>query len=231
MKIAVLNYSGNVGKTVISRHLLRPRMGPNCHWLPVESINEGGDAALNYRGREFKEVLTEIAAMPNVVVDIGSSNIEQVFIQLKKLGDSHDDFDFFVIPTVPAEKQQADTIKIVLDMIELGIETDKIKVVFNHVPDDADPQKVFGSLLEMLNSAGVNASPKATIHETELFGILEKDQTIADAISHDRDFKSELIAAGDDADKLRTIASERLASRMAKGVSKELDGVYSALFS
>ncbi|WP_222704087.1 plasmid stabilization protein [Candidatus Erwinia dacicola] len=39
MKVATLNYTGTVGKTTISSHLLSPRMG-NAQEFAVESINE-----------------------------------------------------------------------------------------------------------------------------------------------------------------------------------------------
>lgn len=38
MKIAVLNFSGNVGKSTIARHLLLPRI-PGAELIAIESIN------------------------------------------------------------------------------------------------------------------------------------------------------------------------------------------------
>ena len=38
MKLAVVNFSGNVGKSTIARHLLAPRI-PACQFVAVESIN------------------------------------------------------------------------------------------------------------------------------------------------------------------------------------------------
>lgn len=38
MKLAVLNFSGNVGKSTVARHLLAPRI-PGCPLVAVESIN------------------------------------------------------------------------------------------------------------------------------------------------------------------------------------------------
>lgn len=230
MKVAVLNYSGNVGKTTVAKHLLLPRM-KECAWLPVESINEGGDATLNFKGREFKQVLTEVATRGSVVVDIGSSNIEQVFAQLRKLGEAHEDFDYFVVPTVPAEKQQADTLTIVKDMIAMDVDPSRIKIVFNQVPDDADVGRVFGHLMNTLRAAGLTVNPAAAIHESEIYSMLEKDQSIEDAIDDGRDFRAELARADGDPAQQRAIATERLASRMAKGVKKELDEVYEALFA
>jgi hypothetical protein len=43
MKVAVMNFSGNVGKTTVAGHLLKPRMG-NAPIFSIESINAGADA-------------------------------------------------------------------------------------------------------------------------------------------------------------------------------------------
>ncbi|EFE9232310.1 transcriptional regulator, partial [Escherichia coli] len=41
MRIAVLNYSGNVGKTTISQHMLLPRL--NYEILRIETLNSDGE--------------------------------------------------------------------------------------------------------------------------------------------------------------------------------------------
>ena len=38
MKVVVMNFSGNVGKTTVAGHLLKPRMG-NAPIFSIESIN------------------------------------------------------------------------------------------------------------------------------------------------------------------------------------------------
>ena len=38
MKVAVINFSGNVGKTTVAGHLLKPRMG-DAPIFSVESLN------------------------------------------------------------------------------------------------------------------------------------------------------------------------------------------------
>lgn len=230
MKVAVLNYSGNVGKTTIAKHLLMPRMGADCEWLPVESINMGGDAQTNFRGREFKDVLKRVEKLTNAVVDIGSSNIETAFEQLRKMGDAHEAFDFFVIPTVAAEKQQADTMKIVTDMLDMEIPPERIKIVFNQVPDGTNFQRVFGALVTMLKDLDVEASSSAVIYENDAFGLLTPSQTIEDAICNGRDIRAE-IAATKNPELREVLASELIASRLAKGVQKEMDRVFHALFS
>lgn len=229
MKVAVLNYSGNVGKTTIAKHLLVPRMGADCEWVPVESINTGGDEDLNFSGRDFKDVLKRVTRLGSAVVDIGSSNIEQVFQQLRKMGEAHENFDYFVIPTVAAEKQQADTVNIVGDMLAMDVAPERIKIVFNQVPDGSNFQRVFGGLVASLREVEVEASRDACIFENDVFALLNKDQTIEGAIAKHRDFRAE-IAATKDPEAREALASEMIASQLAKGVKKEMDRVFKALF-
>lgn len=228
MKIAVLNYSGNVGKTTIAKHLLLPRV-PGSQWIPVESTNTGGDEQLNIRGRHFSDVLREVHALESAVVDIGSSNIEQAFEQLRKLGDAHEDFDFFVVPTVPTEKQQSDTLKLVADLLEMGVAKSKIRIVFNQVTSDQDASRTFARTIQLLRSTGLDVSLGAVIHDSEVFAMIGKDQTLLQATAPDRDIKAE-IAKTSSPDERRMLADELLASRLAKVVIKELDSVFAALF-
>ena len=59
MKIAVINFSGNVGKTTVARHLLLPRI-EGAELITVESINaDDGHGQLlsqTLRGRQFGEL-------------------------------------------------------------------------------------------------------------------------------------------------------------------------------
>ena len=82
MKVAVINFSGDVGKTTVARHLLLPRITG-----------------------------AEIIAVESAVVDIGASNVEELLALMQRYRGSHEDFDCFVVPTVAALKQQQDTIR------------------------------------------------------------------------------------------------------------------------
>ena len=52
MKIAVINFSGNVGKTTIARHLLMPRI-EGAELIAVESLNADEGQGQSLRGRQF----------------------------------------------------------------------------------------------------------------------------------------------------------------------------------
>ena len=73
MKIAVISFSGNVGKTTIARHLLAPRI-PGARLVSIESINAGAAANDVIPGRQFAELQEYLQVADDVVVDIGASN-------------------------------------------------------------------------------------------------------------------------------------------------------------
>ena len=74
MKIAVLNFSGNVGKTTIAAHLLKPRMGEAPVWS-VESVNMGADAdgidVEKMKGKKFGDLAGELMLLDSAIVDVG----------------------------------------------------------------------------------------------------------------------------------------------------------------
>ena len=77
MKVAVINFSGNVGKTTIARHLLAPRI-PDADFIAVESINADEGQERPVRGNQFGELQEYLQTVDNAVVDIGASNVEDL---------------------------------------------------------------------------------------------------------------------------------------------------------
>ncbi|EAB9767355.1 StdB protein, partial [Salmonella enterica] len=64
MKIAVMNYSGSVGKTIISSYLLYPRMA-GAKFFAIETINMsaadlGVDEVMRLTGDNFGQLVEEI---------------------------------------------------------------------------------------------------------------------------------------------------------------------------
>ena len=88
MKIAVINFSGNVGKSTVARHLLLPRI-PGAELIAIESLNadEGQGQAL--RGRQFGELQEYLQTVSSVVVDIGASNVEELMGQMQRYRGAH----------------------------------------------------------------------------------------------------------------------------------------------
>ena len=73
MKIAVINFSGNVGKSTIARNLLAPRI-PDSEVFAVETINSDGTEDETMKGKEFGDLLEALQLMDSAVVDLGASS-------------------------------------------------------------------------------------------------------------------------------------------------------------
>ena len=109
MKIAVINFSGNVGKSTVARHLLAPRLDDPRSSQSNRSTRDGNERGA-LRGNQFDELQDQLMTLRNAVVDIGASNVEDFVSLMQSYDGSHEDFDLFVVPTVPTMKQQVDTI-------------------------------------------------------------------------------------------------------------------------
>lgn len=229
MKLCVMNYSGNVGKSTVAKHLLLPRIA-DAVLLKVESINADEDDDEAIRGRQFRE-LTELLDLESAaVVDVGASNVEDFLLRMREFRGAHEDYDAFIIPSMPPQKQQRDTVSTISALAEMGVEPDRIRVVLNGVESGDDPRLVFGSLLAWCEAERACVPPQAVIWHNELFGLLrEAERTIADLIADDTDYRSAMRAACDSEEKL-ALSRARAMHRLAIGVNEDLDSAWAQLW-
>ena len=229
MKIAIINFSGNVGKTTIARHLLAPRM-KGAEIVSVESANADEQEADALRGKDFAHLQQYMLASDDLIVDIGASNVEDLLVLMRKFKGSHDDFDYYLVPAVPDVKQQKDTANTANALVKIGVPASKIKIVLNRVEDSEHPLKQFTSLVGFL---AVN--PVATITEAahltdnEIYQRVKQDgRSISDLASDKTDYKALIAKAKDQAEKV-ALADKLAVKRLADGVLPELDACYKAL--
>lgn len=228
MKIAVISFSGNVGKTTIARHLLVPRI-PGARLVSIESINADGAEDM-IRGREFAVLQEYLQVGGNVVVDIGASNVEDLLRLMSRYRGSHQDFDYFVVPTVPAPKQQQDTIATLVALARLGVPADAVRLVFNLLDEDSDVERDFKPLLAFLQKSPL-ARPAATcrVNANEVYGLVNGAGVELSALADDAtDFKALIAATADSAERL-ALARRLATHRLAKGVVPALDACFDAL--
>jgi hypothetical protein len=229
MKVAVISFSGNVGKTTIARHLLAPRM-PGVKLVSIESINSGEASDHVIRGRQFAELQEYLQVMDDVVVDIGASNVEELLALMHRYRGSHQDFDYFVVPTVQANKQQRDTIATVAELSRLGIPAEKVRVLFNMVEDGTDITRVFDHTLEFLRLSQVaQVSLDCRLSSNEIYSRIKGSGDDLLALATDPvDYKALIIKAASASEKL-VLANKLATQRLACGVLPELDACFVAL--
>jgi hypothetical protein len=229
MKIAVINFSGNVGKTTISRHLLLPRIA-GAELISVESLNADGGQGQSLRGRQFAELQEYMQTVDSLVVDIGASNVEDLMALMRRYRGSHEDFDYFVVPTVPELKQQEDTMATLGELSRSGIPPSRLKLVFNMVDDGVEVAQAFEHLLAFLDLCPVaKVSTRCRLGTNEVYGrIASKGIDLAALVRDETNYKA-LIAKAHGADEKLALAQKLATRRLACGVLPELDACFAAL--
>ena len=233
MKICVLNFSGNVGKSTIAAHLLQPRL--NGPVISVESVNvdaqsDGVDVE-RLRGRQFADLQARLIKVPAAVVDVGSSNIEEFMKQMQQYEGSQDEFDWFVVPVVKASKQQIDTVNTVRALRAIGVPASKIRVVINKVDTDDDLRQDFAQIFAFCATGHAALPDGAVVYENEVFaGLKSLQMTIADLTNDPIDYRQKLREAKNETEQDSAIQMFAL-KQLAKTCNKNLNTAYEALFS
>ena len=235
MKVAVINFSGNVGKTTVAGHLLKPRMG-NAPIFSVESINVDGSAdgldVEKMKGKKYGDLVQELMKLDDAIIDVGASNVEEFIKLMQQYDSSHEEFDYFVIPVVKEKKQQADTINTIQALKRLGIAKNKIRVVFNKAEVDDEIEEEFQSILGYANQEkSFVANPKAVIHANEVFERMkEVGKSLGDITADPTDYRAKLREAKDDDEKDHCVRMVAL-KRLGVTANKNLDAAFNAIFN
>ncbi|NYT79532.1 plasmid stability protein StbB [Alcaligenaceae bacterium] len=235
MKIAVLNYSGSVGKTIMASHLLAPRMH-NAPIFAIESTNEtAGDLGLDVdqlRGEQFGQLFRELLMLDDAIIDVGASNIEEFLVHMLNYEESHIEVDQFVLPVVPSGKAQRETIKTVGALTGLGVSPERIRLLFNRV--DVSVEDEFLAILTYTRKSGdCIANAQAAIFENEVFELLaDQRTTIAQVLADQTDYRQMLREADRSNHKQIAHLSNMHALRaLARPVNRQLDRAFAALFA
>jgi len=234
MKVAVMNFSGNVGKTTVAGQLLKPRMG-DARIFSIESINSGADAdgfdVEKMKGKKFGELVDELMTLDSAIIDIGASNVEDFMKLMQQFAGSHEEFDFFVVPVVKEKKVQADTVNTIRALAKLGIEKKRIRMVFNKVDVDESVTDEFAAMFGLAESEkSFVVRPEAVIYSNEVFERLKAvGKSLGDISADETDYRAQLRVARDDDEKelcVRMVALKRLAVT----ANMNLDDVFKVLF-
>jgi hypothetical protein len=229
MKLAVINFSGNVGKSTVAHHLLAPRI-PGCQFVAVESINAHDGQAMTIRGRQFAQLQEYLQTVSDLVVDVGASNVEDLLALMRRYSGSHADFDGFVVPTVPARKQQQDTAATLAELARIGVPAERVRLIFNQIEDDDPIEKVFETLLTYCAvSSVVQPRMAACMRYNEVYTrVRGTGRSLVELAADTTDYKAEIAKAGSAPEKM-ALAQQLATQRLARGVIPELDACFAAL--
>jgi hypothetical protein len=229
MKLAVINFSGNVGKSTVARHLLAPRI-QGCQFVAVESINAGDGGPMTIRGRHFAQLQEYLQTVSDLVVDVGASNVEDLLALMRRYSGSHADFDGFIVPTVPPRKQQQDTAATLAELARIGVPAGRIRLIFNQLEDDTPVERTFETLLAYCAASGaVQPRTAAFMRFNEVYARLRgTGQLLLDLAADSLDYKAEIAMANSASEKM-VLAQKLATQRLARGVIPELDACFAAL--
>ena len=231
MKIAVINFSGNVGKSTVAKHMLAPRIN-NATFISVESINADEGDGNSMRGKQFGALSEQLMLRDAIIVDVGSSNVEDFFRLMGQYRGSHEDIDLFVVPAVKEAKQIKDTIATISALSSLGVGAKKIRVVFNRVEVDESIEDSFYPLIAYHeDTKAFTLRTKAAIQYSELYQRLRPyNTTITELLLDNTDYKAVLRDAKTEAS--RTEAAARVSMRrLAASAQANLDTVFTSAVS
>lgn len=222
LKAAILNNSGNVGKSTICQAMLKPRL-EDAEIIKVETINSDGTNDSKLSAKEFDEVLKRIDDSDCTLIDVGASNIEQFMIQMLEFQGSHELIDFFIVPVTPQDKQQRDSIATINNLLDMGIEEERIKVIFNMAEKDLDIGKQFAIFLANKTCKKIAGSNYSIVYHNNIFTILTKAKLKYDDVyNDDRDFRS-LIRAAASKEERQELSELRTVKMLMNGFNSDLD--------
>ncbi len=236
MKIAIINYTGGVGKTTIAAQLLSPRM-QNAPILAIETINqtaqELGITTQQLSGENFRMILRTLIKEDDVIVDVGASNIEAFIEGMVRFDNSHQEFDYFVIPVTSGTKEQKETISLLTVLRGMDVPAEKVKIVFNRVAHSVTEE--FSPLVSFIDKEQIcTYNLDAAIFENEVFDLLNvKKLSIATVLADNTNYreKAREAHATNDTKQANHYTDLHLVKALAIGVNRHLDVVYKALFN
>ena len=228
LKLAIVNNSGNVGKSTIGQTLLKPRL-EGSEIIKVETLNTDGTNDEKLAAKEFDEIIKRIDDSECTIIDVGSSNIEQFLVQMNEYQGSHDLIDYFIVPVVREAKQQIDSIQTITTLMAMGVEQDRFKVIFNLAEKDTPINKQYSVFLADDVCKEIVGENPVVVYHNNIFNILNKSGLQYDDVYNDnRDFRS-LIRSVSSKEERQDLSNLRAVKMLMYGFNSDLDVAFKNL--
>ena len=233
MKVMIVNNSGNMGKSFLSRELFYENFKEPKVIIEVENGNGSSEKypkinSVKNNGKKLTDVFDKMMEYDNYVLDVGSRRIEQFFEEIEKNdGIDEDDIDLVVVPVTGDDKAWEDTEKtlMLLDTLKLK---NKTRIVFNRVDD----MEIVDDMVKIAKDLGFFVDERLQILQYDAVRRISRMKiSSADLASRTKDYKAlarEASKNGNAVDREKNI-DLYTHQKYAKGITKNMKRVYDLL--
>lgn len=237
-KTIVLNNTGNVGKTFITREILA-KFDPNAYIMEIETHNSSNkkfnikNELKQFNSMNFQNILENFYLYQdkNLIVDVGSSDILKFIDGFKQLRLIDNIFDVFIVPTTAEPKQIDDTMKTIAMLLELNVTPTKIKVICNKTDtDDLKFKDQFELIIKGANLYKYIANDNLRVRESDSIKIIEEQKlTIEQFLKNDKDYLK-LMSESKDQKEIRKLSKILIATQALKLIQSDLKMTYNEIY-
>lgn len=152
LTVCIINSSGNSGKTISGRCLVKPRLqDPKYYRIGFNNRNISGDEIFATVDK-LRDVHVELMMDTSVIVEVEISEFERTIDRMNKMMGCHEDYDFFLVPVVDSSpKLIADSIGTIKILVNMGVPPHKIRILFNRDPGRHSAYDYFEELTDTLD--------------------------------------------------------------------------------
>lgn len=239
MKLAILSYTGKIGKSTLCNTLAYPRM-PGAAVIRLETINESGlsgaENESQLKGRDLAKLEMQLAKTVDAIVDVGASNVESFVFALNSQYEAHFAVDYFIVPVkanAHAQSEMQEAVKTIKALSLMGIEPERIKVVFNMLPADSDVREECKPLFNMHRKEPIfTLNPDACIHDTEAFSALASvKRSYTEMLADPINYRQEMAKIPVEKERERTELVKMIrAQGTVKMIEREMQSTWNAMF-
>lgn len=152
LKICIINSSGNSGKTISGRWLIKPRLqDPQYFRIGFDDRNVSEDEIFA-TAKELLDVHCELMMATCAIVEVEISEFERTIDEMSKMRGCHEDYDFFLVPVINSSyKLIADSIGTIKTLVNMGVPSNNIRILFNRDLDRHSAYDYFEKLTDILD--------------------------------------------------------------------------------
>jgi len=151
--VLIINSSGVSTKTTTGKGLVKNRMKePIYYRIGYKDVHKGRNKnELFVTADQFPTVYKALMKYLSVIVEVEVSACEATLYEIENIHGRHEEFDFVLVPTINSSpKLISDSVRTIERLISIGFPPQKIRVLFNRVPDKNDYFKTLTDKLEEL---------------------------------------------------------------------------------